>query len=134
MLIRRRQDLRSIILAGPRDGTDSHAVRVALRTFPVAFNHIIVGSYRGTDAIVFHCAMEMELLCTIQPAQWNTGEWRGKIEGPWRNLAMLSCWEPIAVGAFPSPGPGTAGMIELSQRSGTPTYLYDLEQSLWLEI
>lgn len=134
MQVRRRQDLRSIILAGPRDGTDHNVVRHAIRTFPIPFNHIVVGSFRGTDAIVFYCAMEMELLCSVQPAQWNTGERGGRPEGPERNLAMLTCWEPLAVGGFPSPGPGTAGMLELGQLSCTPTFSYDLERSLWLEI
>lgn len=126
--------LESIIVCGPRDGTSAHVVLAGMSTIPVSFNHVVVGSMNGTDFQVHYWCIEHEILVSVDPARWTTGEKKGRPEGPIRNLRMYVTFEPLAVFGFRSDGPGTNGMLEISMSGGTPTYLYDPAKSRWVEI
>jgi hypothetical protein len=122
--------VKTIIVCGSRDGAPygevdrgMHAARdVVLRDHIVAFDHVVVGSRKGVDAEAFDWALRQEIMATVVPAKWKTGE-RGRIEGPLRNRRMTIEYRAslLAVLAFAG-GAGTADMIGAAKEAQLPVY------------
>jgi hypothetical protein len=108
-----------------------------MQAIPVTYNHVVVGSRQGTDYQVWDWCLVQEIMCTIDPAHWNTGKRGGPAEGPIRNLRMYKTWleSLVAVLIMPYGGKGTNGMRDIAQKGGVvPVYLFDPNEQCWVEI
>ena len=109
--------LRTVVVCGSRDGIDylpgERAMRAALERWK--FEHVVVGSLRGTDLMAHSWAcVRAGLVATVVPAQWDK---YGKAAGPLRNRRMLRVFEPLVVLAFPG-GRGTEDCVRAASEAG----------------
>lgn len=122
----------TVIACGSREGQRGDVVSDAMPQARalVRFHHMVVGSGSGTDLQCWHWAVRHELDATVMPARWRTGERKGAVEGPMRNVRMGRVWrEFLALFAFPGSA-GTENMVRVAHELGKP--VYRLRDGLWM--
>ncbi len=88
---------------------------------------LIAGHAKGADTIAEMSALKRCIPTFIFPANW---EGHGKAAGPIRNRAMLKLGMPNIVVGFHAniaQSKGTRDMLNISKKSGIPTYLASLD-------
>lgn len=112
-----------VIVCGARDGQPFGEVELALDILRglVEFNAVVAGSRKGTDGQALNWAERHELIATVVPAQWMTGEVKGRGAGPVRNARMPRLFNVRAVAAFLG-GAGTADMCEVAKAAQLPLW------------
>lgn len=113
---------RVVLFCGGRDCTDdSHGAMIRADIYGLERGSVVLhGGARGADLIADYYARrvaeERELHVARVDALW---EVYGRSAGPRRNRAMTML-NPTFAFAYPTGGPGTAGMIELLQEARVP--------------
>jgi hypothetical protein len=132
--------LRFAIVTGGRDGVSQESLERGLnRAYDLGragqmprFDALAVGSDRGVDGQAFRWGMRSELPVLTVPALWRTGQITGAPEGPIRNARMHGLVLPVVVLAMPG-NRGTADMMKVGCRAGTPTYFWSQYDDAWLQ-
>ena len=102
-----------VIVAGPRDFTDSTIIFSALdyylQNIPADQLEIVSGGATGVDSLGEAWAKNHTVKCTVFPADWQT---HGKAAGPIRNKQMAEYADAL-IAFVPKAGvtKGTANMI-----------------------
>lgn len=112
-----------VLFCGGRDCTEtSHGALIEddVRSLGVG-SMVLHGGARGADSIADYyarqLAYERELHIAKVDALWAAF---GKRAGPLRNNAMARMLRPAFAFAYPTGGPGTAGMLEILDREKIP--------------
>ncbi len=108
-----------VLICGGRDFNDWDFFKGVVDLFNEKFGitTIIHGCARGADTFAERWAKENQIPVLRFMANWNRF---GRAAGPTRNREMLENGHPDLVLAFPTGGPGTANMIEISKVAGIP--------------
>jgi hypothetical protein len=110
-----------VLVTGGRDYTDRDTAWKVLdalhKTQPIT--EIIHGAARGADTLADHWALAREVRRQLFPVSKEDWEKYGKSAGHRRNRLMHATCPPDLVLAFPG-GPGTAGMVDIATKAGTP--------------
>lgn len=111
-----------VIVCGPRDWDDEHAIWYALGELDLDRPHVTViqGDAPGVDRLAAKVARLSEMPCETYPANWRL---YGKAAGPRRNALMLSMGKPDRVVAFrrgETWTKGTLDMVTKAHEAGVP--------------
>lgn len=87
--------------------------------------HVLQGGATGADALAANWAMESNVPCDTERAQWSH---YGPSAGPKRNQRMLDEYNVIQAVEFPG-GSGTADMRKRLRAAGIN--IYDAEKHTW---
>src|SRR5690606_11593063 len=107
-----------VIICGSRTWTDEDIIRETLKGLKSSGGHIGHGAAPGADTIAGRIAIEMGMVVTAVPAQWELGPQAG----PHRNRYMLEHFNPKLVIASRMDGEsrGTDHMVQIARGAGVP--------------
>jgi hypothetical protein len=110
-----------VLVTGGRDYNDRGAVYQVLDALHKAqwITEIVHGGARGADTLANEWALDHEISRQIFPVTKEDWGKYGKPAGHIRNKKMYDTCPPDLVLAFPG-GNGTAGMVAIALKGGTP--------------
>jgi hypothetical protein len=111
-----------IVIAGPRDFDEYHAIVDAVRLSGFTVSEVVSGCANGADAEGELWARDHNIPAKRFPPDWET---HGRAAGPIRNKQMAEYADAaILIWRGEKGTPGTANMLSCMRAVGKPVYLH----------
>lgn len=111
------------IIAGSREITSTHVVRLAVEESGFAISEIVSGGARGVDRIGIWVAESFNLPIKVMDADW---ELNGKSAGFIRNISMAEYADAL-IAVWDGKSSGTKHMIEEAKKKGLKVFVKVVE-------